>query len=195
MGPAVSWLWAIGMIPARLTSPSVGLIPTRPLAVEGHTIEPSVSVPIAAAHRFAETADPEPELEPQGLRSSAYGLRHWPPRPLHPLDEWLERMLAHSLRFALPSSTAPASRSRCATNESRRGMEPASASEPAVVVMRSAVSRLSLRRIGMPWSGPRAPFVFRSASRPSAIASASGFVSITLRSNGPRRSRDAIRSR
>ena len=38
---------------------------------DGHTIEPSVSVPIAAAHRFAATAAPEPELEPQGLRSSA----------------------------------------------------------------------------------------------------------------------------
>src|SRR5262245_46749480 len=71
IGPAVSWLWAIGMIPERLTRLSVGLNPTIPFAVAGQTIEPSVSVPIAAAQRLAETATPEPELEPQGLRSSA----------------------------------------------------------------------------------------------------------------------------
>ena len=61
----------MGMIPERLTRPRVGLIPTMPLPDEGQTMEPSVSVPIAAAQRFAETAAPEPELEPQGFRSSA----------------------------------------------------------------------------------------------------------------------------
>ena len=71
MGPAVSWLWLIGMIPARLTRPSVGLIPTMPLICDGQMIEPSVSVPMAAAQRLAATAAPEPELEPHGLRSSA----------------------------------------------------------------------------------------------------------------------------
>ena len=49
----------------------MGLIPTMPLTEEGQTIEPSVSVPTATAHRLAETATPEPELEPHGLRSSA----------------------------------------------------------------------------------------------------------------------------
>ena len=55
-----------------------GAATTAPFAVkpfefedEGQTTEPSVSVPIAAAHRFALAAAPEPELEPQGLRSSA----------------------------------------------------------------------------------------------------------------------------
>jgi hypothetical protein len=59
------------MIPARLINPSVGLIPTIPFADEGQTIEPSVSVPTATAQRFAETAAPDPELDPQGFRSSA----------------------------------------------------------------------------------------------------------------------------
>src|SRR5690349_10332785 len=103
------------MIPERLTSPSVGLIPTSPLADDGQTTDPSVSVPTATAQKFAEAAAPEPELEPHGLRSSAYGLRVWPPRPLQPLTEWLERKFAHSLRFVLPSRTAPAARSRSAT--------------------------------------------------------------------------------
>src|SRR2546426_8434080 len=96
IGPAVSWLWAIGTIPDRLTRPTVGLIPTIPFAVAGQTIEPSVSVPIATAERFAATATPEPELDPHGLRFSAYGFRTRPPRPLQPLVEWVERKFAHS---------------------------------------------------------------------------------------------------
>ena len=71
IGPAVSWLCAIGMMPARLTSPTVGLMPTRPQLDDGQTIEPSVSVPIAAAQKLAAAATPEPELDPHGLRSSA----------------------------------------------------------------------------------------------------------------------------
>src|SRR5258707_9005221 len=164
MGPAVSWLCAMGMMPARLTSPRVGLRPTMPLADDGHTIEPSVSVPMARAHRLAATAAAEPELEPHGLRSSTYGFFACPPRALQPLLERLERMLAHSLRFALPSRTAPASRSLRATVASRGAMEPARASEPAVVIVLSAVSTLSLSRIGMPCNGPRGPLVQRSPS-------------------------------
>ena len=61
----------MGMIPVAGMRPSVGLIPTMPLVEDGHTMEPSVSVPIASAQRFAETAAPDPELEPQALRSSA----------------------------------------------------------------------------------------------------------------------------
>src|SRR5262245_6216732 len=110
IGPAVSWLCAIGTMPLRLTSPSVGLIPTRPLMVDGDTIEPSVSVPIAAAARLAAMAAPDPELEPDGLRSSAYGFFVWPPRPLHPLLECVDRKFAHSLRLVLPIITEPAAR-------------------------------------------------------------------------------------
>src|SRR5437868_10408801 len=150
MGPAVSWLCAIGMIPLRLTRPSVGLMPTSELAAEGETIEPSVSVPTAMAQKLAAVAAPEPELEPDGERSSAYGLRPCPPRPLQPLEEWEERKLAHSLRFVLPRITAPAARRRAAMNASRGAGEPARASEPAVVHILSAVAMLSLISTGMP---------------------------------------------
>src|SRR5262245_36404977 len=112
IGPAVSWLCAIGTMPARLMSPTVGLMPTREPAAAGEVIEPSVSVPMQAAARQAAPPAPEPELEPEGLRSSAYGLRHCPPRALQPLEECVERKLAHSLRFDLPRRTAPASLSR-----------------------------------------------------------------------------------
>src|SRR5947209_15401445 len=101
----------MGMMPARLTRPSVGLMPTSPLTEEGLTIDPSVSVPTASVQRLAAVAAPDPELDPLGLRSSTYGLRVWPPRPLQPLVEWLDRKFAHSLRFVLPRITAPASRS------------------------------------------------------------------------------------
>src|SRR5216117_474515 len=152
-------------MPARETRPNVGLIPTSEHAAAGQTIEPSVSVPTPTAAKFAASAAAVPELEPQGLRSSTYGFLHWPPRALHPLEELLDRKLAHSERFAFPSMTAPAARSRAATPASAGGFAPTSASEPAVVAIRSAVAMLSLMRIGMPCRGPRGPFVFRSASR------------------------------
>ena len=42
--------------------------PTGWQLLDGHTIEPLVSVPMATTHKLAETATPEPELDPQGLR-------------------------------------------------------------------------------------------------------------------------------
>src|SRR5438034_7800785 len=141
-GPAVSCVCEMGTTPARLTRPTVGLIPTTPLALAGQTIEPSVSVPTPAAHRLAETATAEPELEPQGLRSRTYGLRVWPPRADQPDVERDDRKFAHSLRLVLPRITAPARRRRAATVASAAAAGPASASEPAVVCIRSAVSML-----------------------------------------------------
>src|SRR6478672_13870140 len=115
-------------MPLRLTSPIVGLMPTSELLFDGDTIEPSVSVPTAAAARFAAIAAPDPELDPDGLRSSAYGFLVCPPRPLQPLVEWVDRKFAHSLRFVFPRSTAPDSRRRFATKESADGIEPSRAS-------------------------------------------------------------------
>src|ERR671914_694485 len=141
------------MTPARLVSPTVGLMPTTPQTDDGHTIEPLVSVPNAAVTRLAEAAWAEPELEPQGFRSRTYGFRPCRPMPLQPLEGRVERKLAHSDILALPRMTAPAWRSLCVTVASWGGREPTSAREPAVVVI-STVSMLSLRRIGMPWSSP-----------------------------------------
>jgi hypothetical protein len=47
------------------------LTPTTPQALDGDTIEPSVSVPTASAASPAETPAADPELEPDGFRSSA----------------------------------------------------------------------------------------------------------------------------
>src|SRR5215204_1930056 len=121
----------MGITPARLTRPTVGLMPTTEFADAGQTIEPSVSVPTATLAKVAAMAVAEPELEPQGVTLSTYGLRHWPPRALQPLEECGERKLAHSLMFVLPRSTAPASRRRLTTNASCRGRESMRAREPA----------------------------------------------------------------
>ena len=59
------------MIPAPSMSPSVGFTPTSEQALDGQTIDPSVSVPTPTAAKLAAIAAPVPELEPQGLRSSA----------------------------------------------------------------------------------------------------------------------------
>src|SRR5215510_9841016 len=118
MGPAVSWSALIGTTPARLHNPRVGLIPTTPLAPDGQTIEPSVSVPTAATARSAAAETPEPELEPHGLRSRTYGMLVWFSMPLQPLDDGPERKFAHSDRLALAMTIAPAAFSCAAMNAS-----------------------------------------------------------------------------
>ena len=67
IGPAVSWVWEIGITWVRDTSPTVGLSATMPLNEPGQTSEPLVSVPRAAAARLAAIAAPLPALEPQVL--------------------------------------------------------------------------------------------------------------------------------
>src|SRR6476646_1685916 len=90
IGPAVSWLWLIGTMWLRLTSPTVGFSPTMPLIAAGQVTDPSVSVPMAKRTSPAATAAPLPLELPHGLRSSAHGLRVCPPTALHPEIEWLE---------------------------------------------------------------------------------------------------------
>jgi hypothetical protein len=68
IGPAVSWLCAIGMIPSCDSSPSVGFRPTTRLLPAGQMTDPSVSVPTAAAQRFAAGATADPELDPHGSK-------------------------------------------------------------------------------------------------------------------------------
>src|SRR5256885_4895946 len=53
------------------------------------------SPPLSRSHKSAATATAEPELEPDGVRFSAWGFSVWPPRALQPLEECVERKLAH----------------------------------------------------------------------------------------------------
>src|SRR5579864_9397127 len=178
-GPTVSWVCEIGTTPARLVSPTVGLMPTTPLALAGHTMLPSVSVPRETVEKLADSAAPDPELEPQGLRSSPYGLWVWPPTPDQPLMEKNERKLAHSDRLVLPRITAPPARRLAAMVESRRAGRPCRPSDPAVVCILSPVSMLALSSTGMPCSGPSTLPLRRIASIWRAIARASGLISMS----------------
>src|SRR5665213_1210151 len=183
------------MIPSWLTRPTAGLMPTTPLADEGQMMDPSVSVPTATGVRPAATATADPLEEPQGERSRTCGLRHWRPRALQPPDDRDDRKLAHSLRLVLPSRSMPAARRRATIGASTGAGAPASASDPAVVSMRSPVSMLSLTSTGTPCRGPRTRPSRRSSSSRSAISSQSGLSSMTERRLGPTWSMAAIRSR
>ena len=182
MGPAVSCSAEIGTMPARLMSPSVGLIPTTPQADAGDTIEPSVSVPTASGAIPAATATAEPELDPDGLRPGPNGFTAWPPSVDRPLLEGRERKFAHSDRLALPRMTAPAARS-LVTRKASAAPARASAGEPAVAGSPEA-AMLSLISTGTPSSGPRASPAARRASLSAASRPAAGLTVITARSSG-----------
>src|SRR3984893_15859720 len=150
----VSWVCEIGTTPARLVRPTVGLMAATPLALPGQTMLPSVSLPNETAAKFPEAAAADPALDPQGLRSSPYGLLVCPPRPDQPLIDSKERKFAHSDKLVLPRMTAPPARKLAATVASCLAVLPTSANEPALVCILSPVSMLSLSRTGMPCSGP-----------------------------------------
>src|SRR6266852_6914340 len=101
--------------------------------------------------------------------------------PLQPLDDGLDRKLAHSDRLALPMMIAPAAFSFCTMNASP-GVLPASAQEPAVVGI-PVVSMLSLTMIGIPSSGRSSP-LRRAWSDACASARAVGLTVITALSVG-----------
>jgi hypothetical protein len=71
--PTVSILGDIMMTPARLVRPTVGLIPTTELKLDGHIIVPSVSVPMVTATKYAATAIADPLLEAHGVAVGTYG--------------------------------------------------------------------------------------------------------------------------
>src|ERR1700737_2476215 len=164
----------MGTTPARLVRPTVGLIAATPLALPGQTMLPAVSLPNDTAAQFPEAAAPEPELEPQGLRSMPYGLLVCPPRPDQPLVASNDRKFAHSERLVLPRMTAPPARKLAATVESSVAGLPTSANDPALVCILSPVPMLSLRSTGMPWSGPSTLPCLRSVSARLAMSNASG---------------------
>ena len=149
-------------------------------------IDPLVSVPMAAHANPAATAAPLPDDDPQVLRSIACGLRVSPPTALHPLVDLKSRMLAHSDRLVLPSTTPPASRRLAISGASRRVMLPARARLPAVVGS-SRVSTLSFTSTVRPISGRPA------CSAASASAGAWGLIAMTAFSIGPASSSFAIR--
>ena len=95
------------MAPWRLTRPKVGRSPVTPQRVDGETIDPQVSLPIAKPTSPAATAAAGPAEEPLEPWSSFHGLRVMPPNQTSP------QASSPSVSFA--TSTAPASSSRRTT--------------------------------------------------------------------------------
>lgn len=58
------------MTPVRLVRPTVGLIPTTELKLEGQIMDPSVSVPSVTVTKLAAAAIAEPLLDAQGVADS-----------------------------------------------------------------------------------------------------------------------------
>src|SRR6516225_218645 len=93
IGPAVSWLDAMGMMPVRLARPTVGLMPTSEFWLDGLRIDPDVSVAMVAGAKVAAAAAPGPALDPpgermgcpvSGLRRGSYGLATKSPSARYP---------------------------------------------------------------------------------------------------------------
>src|SRR5439155_20856450 len=113
--------------PSSGSNPCDGLRPTTPQLAAGRRTDPPLSVPSAPKHKPAATAVPEPLLEPiaaelvsqgflgAGVRSSAAG-----------------RLQPNSLRFCLPTTTAPAARRFATTVASADGTQSARIREFAV---------------------------------------------------------------
>src|SRR5690606_29518225 len=91
------------------TTPGPGLIPNSPHAAAGMRTEPSPSLPWATGTILAATAAALPPDEPPALRSSAHGLRAIPVAPS------LVPHTPNSGMRVIPTTTAPASRSRATT--------------------------------------------------------------------------------
>ena len=120
----------------------------------------------------AMTAAAEPPDDPPATRSSAHGLRTGPKCVTAEVPP-----SANSCRFSLPSRTAPALFKRTTTSASSVGTR--SLKTPLAAVVRTpAVSMLSLRPIGMPWSGPRGRPRRSSLSISRAVASACSRVTV-----------------
>jgi hypothetical protein len=129
---------------------------------------------------LAAMAPAVPPLDPPGVRVRSYGFSTCPPRLLSDMPP-----RANSWRFALARMSAPALRIFATVGASARGTEFFMLTLPAVVGM-SAVSKLSLRMIGMQCRGPApAGLALNRRSISAAVSSAFGLTVIIARKLGP----------
>ena len=107
MGPSLSSDQHSVMAPVRATRPYVGRRPVVPQRIEGLTMLPPVSLPMAKPTSPAATAEPGPALDPEEPSSSSHGFMVWPPNQTS--------FSANAPMLNLASSTAPAAFSRSTT--------------------------------------------------------------------------------
>src|SRR5215207_2068546 len=132
------------MSPYLLTVPYVGLTPTTPHSAAGWRIEPPVSLPKPTAAKPAATAAALPPDDPPGTRLVSCGFRVGPNAEFSVLEP-----IANSSRFVLPTTTAPAARSRSTTVASYGGRHPSRMRDEHVVGI-PRVHMLSFSATGTP---------------------------------------------
>src|SRR5688500_9779289 len=110
IGPALSSDQHSGIAPSSGTTPNVGRRPVVPQRIDGETIEPNVSVPIANGTQPAATAEHGPALDPLDPSAGLHWLLVRPPNQVSPM--------ASSPRESLATRTAPESDSVRTTAES-----------------------------------------------------------------------------
>ncbi len=106
-----------GTTPVFGTRPFVGFTPTRWFSAAGTRPEPAVSVPSAKSTVPRATAVAEPLDEPPEIRVGSQAFRTAPKGervPTSPVANWS--------RFVLPTTTAPAARSRATAVASSVGV-------------------------------------------------------------------------
>src|SRR5580692_2394743 len=105
-------------------------MPTTPQRAAGWRTEPPVSEPSATVVNPAATAAAEPPDDPPGTRDRSRGL--W----VGPVAEFsVEDPMANSSRLVLPTTTAPAARSRSTTVAVYGGRHPSRIFDEQVVGM------------------------------------------------------------
>src|SRR5271166_7094409 len=100
MGPSLSSDQHSVIAPVRATRPYVGRSPVIPQRIEGLTMLPPVSLPIAKPTNPAAVAAPGPALDPDDASSKSHGFIVCPPNQTS--------LSASAPRLSLATSTAPA---------------------------------------------------------------------------------------
>src|SRR5262245_37966047 len=166
MGPSLSQVQANVIAPVRGTKPNVGRSPVAPQRVEGDTIEPNVSDPIANATQPAATALTDPADDPlEPWSPGRQGLRVIAPNHLYPM--------ASAPSVSLAMRMAPAASRRCTTVASSSMTCVSNPPAPQVVGYPFTASK-SFAPQGMPCSGPR--------YRPASISRSAAFAWASARS-------------
>jgi hypothetical protein len=164
------------------TRPLPGLIPTSPHDAAGMRIDPIPSAPWATGTMPAATAAADPPEDPPDVLAVSQGLR------VMPNGESVAPKTHSSAARVIPTTTAPAARSRATTGWSA-GCGPSGVSGEPLRMGSPATATLSLAATGTPASGSR-PRSVRSAT---SAASAAAFSLRTSWKAPSRSSRSAIR--
>ncbi len=148
-----------------VTSPRVGLSPTRPVHDAGMRIDPPPSPAWASGAIPDATAMPAPLEEPPGVRFGSHGLRDVPSAGLS-----VNGTVPNSDVVVLPRGRKPAATRRWTTGEDDTAGARSVAAEPKVVGQ-PATSTRSLNGIGTPWNGGRSS-IERACTTASAASEA-----------------------